>query len=133
VAGSLRAEGLEGPLRPWNAYYREVAEPLAAGHSPARAIDLIFGAIAEHARQRRFRGSLFLNAAADHPVRRLVASSACEGRQAAASAAADLVAPVWIRGSGELLEHFGCGRSGGGGPVTRLRSTTTFEVHGSPS
>ena len=62
-----------------DAYYREVAEPLAAAHPPAEAIDLIFEAIAEHARERGFRGSPFLNAAAeypdaDHPVRGLVAS-----------------------------------------------------------
>lgn len=60
-----------------DAYYKEVAEPLAAGHPPAEAIDLIFEAIAEHARERGFRGSPFLNAAAeypdaDHPVRILV-------------------------------------------------------------
>ncbi|KUL42139.1 TetR family transcriptional regulator [Streptomyces regalis] len=62
-----------------DAYYKGVAEPLAAGHPPAEAIDLIFEAIAEHARERGFRGSPFLNAAAeypdaDHPVRSLVAS-----------------------------------------------------------
>ncbi len=62
-----------------DAYYKEVAEPLAAGHPPAEALDLIFEAIAEHARERGFRGSPFLNAAAeypdaDHPVRDLVAS-----------------------------------------------------------
>ncbi|MFF7755046.1 TetR/AcrR family transcriptional regulator [Streptomyces sp. NPDC007971] len=60
-----------------DAYYKEVAEPLAAGHPPAEAIDLIFEAIAEHARERGFRGSPFMNAAAeypdaDHPVRALV-------------------------------------------------------------
>ncbi|MET9904843.1 helix-turn-helix domain-containing protein [Streptomyces sp. NPDC006446] len=60
-----------------DAYYKEVAEPLAAEHPPAEAIDLIFEAIAEHARERGFRGSPFLNAAAeypdaDHPVRALV-------------------------------------------------------------
>ncbi|MDF3140849.1 MULTISPECIES: TetR/AcrR family transcriptional regulator [unclassified Streptomyces] len=62
-----------------DAYYKEVAEPLAAAHPPAEAIDLIFEAIAEHARERGFRGSPFLNAAAeypdaDHPVRALVTS-----------------------------------------------------------
>ncbi|WP_214323704.1 TetR/AcrR family transcriptional regulator [Nonomuraea sediminis] len=62
-----------------DAYYRAVAEPLAAGHPPEEAIDLIFEAIAEHARERGFRGSPFMNAAAEypdaaHPVRRLVAS-----------------------------------------------------------
>ncbi|MFF4353867.1 hypothetical protein [Streptomyces sp. NPDC001530] len=62
-----------------DAYYREVAEPLAAAYPPAEAIDLIFEAIAEHARERGFRGSPFLNAAAeypdaDHPVRCLVTS-----------------------------------------------------------
>ncbi|MEV8100594.1 TetR/AcrR family transcriptional regulator [Kitasatospora sp. NPDC085879] len=62
-----------------DAYYKEVAEPLAAAYPPAEAIDLIFEAIAEHARERGFRGSPFLNAAAeypdaDHPVRRLVTS-----------------------------------------------------------
>jgi AcrR family transcriptional regulator len=62
-----------------DAYYKEVAEPLAAGHPPAEAIDLIFEAIAEHARERGFRGSPFMNAAAeypdaDHPVRGLVTS-----------------------------------------------------------
>ncbi|MFE1313110.1 TetR/AcrR family transcriptional regulator [Streptomyces sp. NPDC058755] len=62
-----------------DAYYKEVAEPLAAAHPPAEAIDLIFEAIAEHARERGFRGSPFLNAAAeypdaDHPVRGLVTS-----------------------------------------------------------
>ncbi|MFF9809833.1 TetR/AcrR family transcriptional regulator [Streptomyces coeruleorubidus] len=62
-----------------DAYYKGVAEPLAAAHPPAEAIDLIFEAIAEHARERGFRGSPFLNAAAeypdaDHPIRRLVAS-----------------------------------------------------------
>ncbi|WP_370110441.1 TetR/AcrR family transcriptional regulator [Streptacidiphilus sp. MAP12-33] len=62
-----------------DAFYRSVAEPLVAGHPPAEAIDLIFGAIAEHARERGFRGSPFMNAAAEypdaaHPVRRLVAS-----------------------------------------------------------
>ncbi|MGK8553383.1 TetR/AcrR family transcriptional regulator [Nocardia gipuzkoensis] len=61
------------------AYYRQVAEPLAAAHPPAEAIDLIFEAIAEHARERGFRGSPFMNAAAEYPdatdpVRRLVAS-----------------------------------------------------------
>ncbi|WP_231905562.1 TetR/AcrR family transcriptional regulator [Streptomyces davaonensis] len=60
-----------------DAYYKQVAEPLAAAHPPAEAIDLIFEAIAEHARERGFRGSPFMNAAAeypdaDHPVRRLV-------------------------------------------------------------
>jgi len=60
-----------------DAYYKQVAEPLAAAHPPAEAIDLIFEAIAEHARERGFRGSPFLNAAAeypdvDHPVRDLV-------------------------------------------------------------
>jgi AcrR family transcriptional regulator len=60
-----------------DAYYKQVAEPLAAGHPPAEAIDLIFEAIAEHARERGFRGSPFLNASAeypdaDHPVRDLV-------------------------------------------------------------
>ncbi|MFJ9870994.1 TetR/AcrR family transcriptional regulator [Streptomyces sp. NPDC101165] len=60
-----------------DAYYKEVAEPLSAAHPPAEAIDLIFEAIAEHARERGFRGSPFLNAAAeypdaDHPVRILV-------------------------------------------------------------
>lgn len=58
-------------------YYKQVAEPLAAAYPPAEAIDLIFEAIAEHARERGFRGSPFLNAAAeypdaDHPVRGLV-------------------------------------------------------------
>lgn len=82
--------GVNGPGR--DAYYREVAEPPAAGHQPAEACDLIFEAIAEHARKRGSRGSPFLNAAAqypdaDHPVRRLVASSACEGRRVAVSAA----------------------------------------------
>ncbi|PBC70320.1 TetR family transcriptional regulator [Streptomyces sp. TLI_235] len=62
-----------------DAYYKEVAEPLAAAYPPAEAIDLIFEAIAEHARERGFRGSPFLNAAAeypdaDHPVRSLVTS-----------------------------------------------------------
>ncbi|GAA0674505.1 TetR/AcrR family transcriptional regulator [Kitasatospora atroaurantiaca] len=62
-----------------DAYYRAVAEPLAVGHPPAEAIDLIFEAIAEHARERGFRGSPFMNAAAEypdatHPVRGLVAS-----------------------------------------------------------
>ncbi|MFF4043085.1 TetR/AcrR family transcriptional regulator [Streptomyces sp. NPDC001816] len=62
-----------------DAYYKQVAEPLAAAHPPAEAIDLIFEAIAEHARERGFRGSPFLNAAAeypdaDHPVRGLVAT-----------------------------------------------------------
>ncbi|MFE2875075.1 TetR/AcrR family transcriptional regulator [Streptomyces roseus] len=60
-------------------YYRAVAEPLAVGHPPAEAIDLIFEAISRHALERGFRGSPFMNAAAeypdaDHPVRRLVAS-----------------------------------------------------------
>lgn len=60
-----------------DAYYRQVAEPLAAEHPPAEAIDLIFEAISEHARERGFRGSPFLNAAAeypdaDHPIRGLV-------------------------------------------------------------
>ncbi|WP_232247420.1 TetR/AcrR family transcriptional regulator [Kitasatospora azatica] len=60
-------------------YYKAVAEPLAAAHPPAEAIDLIFEAIAEHARERGFRGSPFMNAAAEypdagHPVRGLVAS-----------------------------------------------------------
>jgi AcrR family transcriptional regulator len=50
-----------------DAYYKEVAEPLAAAHPPAEAIDLIFEAIAEHARERGFRGSPFLNAAAEYP------------------------------------------------------------------
>ncbi|MGC0334787.1 AcrR family transcriptional regulator [Streptomyces sp. SAI-170] len=62
-----------------DAYYKGVAEPLAAAHPPAEAIDLIFEAIAEHARERGFRGSPFMNAAAeypdaDHPIRGLVAS-----------------------------------------------------------
>ncbi|MET7714905.1 helix-turn-helix domain-containing protein [Streptomyces sp. NPDC005407] len=62
-----------------DAYYKQVAEPLAAGHPPAEAIDLIFEAIAEHARERGFRGSPFMNAAAEypdgtHPVRGLVTS-----------------------------------------------------------
>ncbi|WP_240805538.1 TetR/AcrR family transcriptional regulator [Streptomyces sp. A1547] len=62
-----------------DAYYKDVAEPLAAGHPPAEAIDLIFDAIAEHARERGFRGSPFMNAAAEypdatHPVRGLVAT-----------------------------------------------------------
>ncbi|WP_260327150.1 TetR/AcrR family transcriptional regulator [Streptomyces sp. TLI_185] len=62
-----------------DAYYKGVAEPLAAAHPPAEAIDLIFEAIAEHARERGFRGSPFMNAAAeypdaDHPVRALVTS-----------------------------------------------------------
>ncbi|MFF5012982.1 TetR/AcrR family transcriptional regulator [Streptomyces sp. NPDC001165] len=62
-----------------DAYYKQVAEPLAAAYPPAEAIDLIFEAIAEHARERGFRGSPFLNAAAeypdaDHPVRGLVAT-----------------------------------------------------------
>ncbi|WP_406165346.1 TetR/AcrR family transcriptional regulator [Streptomyces sp. NBC_00996] len=62
-----------------DAYYKEVAEPLAAAHPPAEAIDLIFEAIAEHARERGFRGSPFLNAAAEypdanHPIRGLVTS-----------------------------------------------------------
>lgn len=62
-----------------DAYYKDVAEPLAAGHPPAEALDLIFEAIAEHARERGFRGSPFLNAAAEypdaaHPVRSLVAT-----------------------------------------------------------
>ncbi|MFF4566613.1 TetR/AcrR family transcriptional regulator [Streptomyces sp. NPDC001435] len=66
-------------LRTKDAYYKDVAEPLAAAHPPAEAIDLIFEAIAEHARERGFRGSPFLNAAAEypdatHPVRGLVAS-----------------------------------------------------------
>ncbi|MFC9915506.1 hypothetical protein [Streptomyces sp. NPDC127197] len=87
-----------------DAYHREVTGPLAAEHPSAEAIHLIFEAIAERARGRGFRGSPFLNAAAeypdaDHPVRRLVASSACEGRRAAVSAAAARVAPVWIRRS----------------------------------
>ncbi|MET9410512.1 TetR/AcrR family transcriptional regulator [Streptomyces sp. NPDC002935] len=60
-----------------DAYYKDVAEPLAAAHPPAEAIDLIFEAIAEHARERGFRGSPFINAAAEypdatHPVRGLV-------------------------------------------------------------
>jgi AcrR family transcriptional regulator len=60
-----------------DAYYKDVAEPLAAAHPPAEAIDLIFEAIAEHARERGFRGSPFMNAAAEypdatHPVRGLV-------------------------------------------------------------
>ncbi|MGN5382256.1 TetR/AcrR family transcriptional regulator [Streptomyces lasalocidi] len=60
-----------------DAYYKDVAEPLADGHPPAEAIDLIFKAIAEHARERGFRGSPFMNAAAEypdatHPVRDLV-------------------------------------------------------------
>lgn len=60
-------------------YYKSVAEPLAAGYPPGEAIDRIFEAIAEHARERGFRGSPFLNAAAeypdaDHPVRALVAT-----------------------------------------------------------
>ncbi|MGW3914551.1 TetR/AcrR family transcriptional regulator [Streptomyces sp. NPDC005070] len=62
-----------------DAYYKDVAEPLAAAHPPAEAIDLIFEAIAEHARERDFRGSPFMNAAAEypdatHPVRGLVTS-----------------------------------------------------------
>ncbi|MER5379558.1 TetR/AcrR family transcriptional regulator [Streptomyces sp. NBC_00647] len=62
-----------------DAYYKDVAEPLAAAHPPAEAIDLIFEAIAEHARERGFRGSPFMNAAAEypdatHPVRGLVTS-----------------------------------------------------------
>jgi AcrR family transcriptional regulator len=62
-----------------DAYYKGVAEPLAAAHPPAEAIDLIFEAIAEHARERGFRGSPFMNAAAeypdaDHPIRGLVKS-----------------------------------------------------------
>ncbi len=66
-------------LRQKEAYYRAVAEPLAQAHPPGEAIDLIFEAIAEHARERGFRGSPFMNAAAEypdatHPVRRLVAS-----------------------------------------------------------
>jgi AcrR family transcriptional regulator len=66
-------------LQTKDAYYRAVAEPLAAGHPAAEAIDLIFEAIAEHARERGFRGSPFMNAAAEypdatHPVRRLVTS-----------------------------------------------------------
>ncbi|MDF3140852.1 MULTISPECIES: hypothetical protein [unclassified Streptomyces] len=44
---------------------REVAEPPAAAHPPAEAIDLIFEAIAEHAQERGFRGSPFMNAAAE--------------------------------------------------------------------
>ncbi|MGW7406962.1 TetR/AcrR family transcriptional regulator [Streptomyces sp. NPDC054833] len=64
-------------LRTKDAYYKDVAEPLAAAHPPAEAIDLIFEAIAEHARERGFRGSPFMNAAAEypdatHPVRGLV-------------------------------------------------------------
>jgi AcrR family transcriptional regulator len=60
-----------------DAYYKAVAEPLAATHPPAEAIDLIFEAIADHALERGFRGSPFMNAAAEypdatHPVRRLV-------------------------------------------------------------
>jgi len=66
-------------LQTKDAFYRAVAEPLAAGHPPTEAIDLIFEAIAEHARERGFRGSPFMNAAAEYPdathqVRRLVAS-----------------------------------------------------------
>ncbi|GAA3775070.1 TetR/AcrR family transcriptional regulator [Streptomyces coacervatus] len=66
-------------LQTKDAYYKGVAEPLAAAHPPAEAIDLIFEAIAEHARERGFRGSPFMNAAAeypdaDHPVRGLVTS-----------------------------------------------------------
>ena len=66
-------------LQTKDTYYRALAEPLAAAHPPAEAIDLIFDAIAEHARERGFRGSPFTNAAAeypdaDHPVRGLVAS-----------------------------------------------------------
>ena len=66
-------------LQTKDAYYRQVAEPLAAAHPPAEAIDLIFEAIAEHSRERGFRGSPFMNAAAeypdaDHPVRALVTS-----------------------------------------------------------
>jgi AcrR family transcriptional regulator len=62
-----------------DAYYKDVAEPLAAAHPPAEAIDLIFEAIAEHARERGFRGSPFMNAAAEypdagHPIRALVTS-----------------------------------------------------------
>lgn len=62
-----------------DAYYKAVAEPLAAEYPPAEAIDLIFEAIAEHARERGFRGSPFMNAAteypdAGHPVRGLVTS-----------------------------------------------------------
>lgn len=62
-----------------DAYYKAVAEPLAAQYPPAEAIDLIFEAIAEHARERGFRGSPFMNAAteypdAGHPVRGLVTS-----------------------------------------------------------
>ncbi|WP_330305519.1 MULTISPECIES: TetR/AcrR family transcriptional regulator [unclassified Streptomyces] len=62
-----------------DAYYKDVAEPLAAAHPPAEAIDRIFEAIAEHARERGFRGSPFMNAAAEypdatHPVRGLVTS-----------------------------------------------------------
>lgn len=64
-------------LQTKDAYYRAIVEPLAAAHPPAEAIELIFEAIAEHARERGFRGSPFLNAAAEypdaaHPVRRLV-------------------------------------------------------------
>ncbi|KPI06601.1 transcriptional regulator, TetR family [Actinobacteria bacterium OV450] len=66
-------------LQTKDAYYRSVAEPLAAGHPPAEAIDLIFEAISQHALERGFRGSPFMNATAEypdaeHPVRRLVAS-----------------------------------------------------------
>jgi AcrR family transcriptional regulator len=66
-------------LRTKDTYYREVAEPLAAEHPPAEAIDQIFEAIAEHARERGFRGSPLMNAAAEypdasHPVRQVVAS-----------------------------------------------------------
>ncbi len=50
-----------------DAYYKAVAEPLAAAHPAAEAIDLIFEAIAEHARERGFRGSPFMNAAAEYP------------------------------------------------------------------
>ncbi|MEU0396297.1 hypothetical protein ABZ208_26595 [Streptomyces sp. NPDC006208] len=41
-----------------DASYKTVAEPSTAAHSPAEAIDLIFKAISEHARERGFRGSL---------------------------------------------------------------------------
>ncbi len=65
-------------LRTKEAYYRATAEPLAAAHPPAEAIDLIFEAISEHAQERGFRGSPFMNAAAEypdatHPVRIVVA------------------------------------------------------------
>ncbi|MFF4389161.1 TetR/AcrR family transcriptional regulator [Streptomyces sp. NPDC001552] len=65
-------------LRTKEACYRATAEPLAAAHPPAEAIDLIFEAISEHAQERGFRGSPFMNAAAEypdatHPVRLLVA------------------------------------------------------------